>query len=191
MSWPLLRRLDDAWCALCTGHSRRDLDRVRMRRFRVLGDRLVARHLAEAVRPAPAGFEELLSLFAERHREAASTVQDLTNRVVVGRERIAEGALLQQFEIERSSLYSRRRDESLHREDLDVSAERQHRGLEALPVAAPELYGKLYEGLAKNVLCDFFLERARLAIWNGHRHLRRFDAGLRNCQRRTRGVADV
>lgn len=165
MKRPLLRCLDDAICAFVTGHSRRDLDRVRMRRFQLLAGRIVLRHYA-AAEATDWGF------LATRLRASAQTVAELMDRVVVRRERIAEAALLQEFQIDRSSLYSRRRHDAFDRQILELSPDAQCRALETLPVASPKLYGKLYEGLLEQVGPDLFLECSRFCARNGHRVLR-------------------
>lgn len=168
MKRSLARRLSDAICAFRTGHSRRDLDRVRMRRFRLLGDRLAMR---DERRSVDAGAWPHLG---ERYSDLAHTVRDLTDRVVVGRERIREAALLKHFELDRACLLSRRRNELLDWKPVERAANVDGSHVEAAPVPSPKLYGKLYEGLLEKRLLDLFLERACLCCGNCHRFLRSF-----------------
>jgi len=49
MTRSLRRRIDDALCAFATGHSRRDLERVRRRRVWCISERLALWHEREAV----------------------------------------------------------------------------------------------------------------------------------------------
>ncbi|MCC0035452.1 MAG: hypothetical protein H6887_09350 [Hoeflea sp.] len=67
MTRSLFRRLDDALCAFATGHSRRDLDRVRRRRVWCLAERLALWHEKRAVGAS--------DWFAEERRSRAAALR--------------------------------------------------------------------------------------------------------------------
>lgn len=163
MSRPLSRRLADAACAFHTGHSVRDLDRVRTGRLVLLGRRLAA------TRRKTADDAVLMTERFERsHRRATDLVKQLGERGG----RIVRSALLKEIEIERASLRSRRmgawsKIRSLGRDGEDASEE-----LKAAPVFSDERYGKLFEGLGEESVLDPLQHKLRLGIGYWHRFLR-------------------
>lgn len=163
MSRSLLRRLDDAFCAFRTGHSRRDLDRVRVRRLTLLGRRWVERQERIAAEN---------EFFQEYFRGSAQSSRDLFEKYAQSRGRVGSAALLQSLEVERLCLRSRRIGLWAQVGSLDGPDEYTLQQLKAAPVFSDEFYGKLYEGLREEFVLDPLQNKLRCGIRHGRRFLR-------------------
>jgi len=172
MSRQLSRRFADALCAFRTGHSVRDLDRVRTRRLLLLGRRLLQsrRKVAEEAFLLP-------ELFWASHRRAANLVRKLGKRGG----RIARPALLQELEVERSSLRSSRMRAWAEVRSLDGSREDAVEELKAAPVFSDEGYGKLLDGLGEERVLDSLQHKLRRGVRYWHRFLRAVSVRFHFC----------
>lgn len=162
MSRSLLRRLDDAFCAFRTGHSRRDLDRVCRRRLELLGSRLVKRHERSA---------EKVVFARELFGELAKSALDLLENFRQSRGRTGAADLLKTLEIERSRLRSSRMGMWAQVCSFDGADEYTIEHLKAVPVFSDERYGKLFEGLREQLVLDPFENKARFGVGHGRRLL--------------------
>lgn len=144
----LSRRIADALCAFETGHSVRDLDRCQRRRMRLLGDRLSARLQREADDAAGWPFGEN-SFFLRHARALAQEAVDLTDRAVIGKDRVAQARLAKKLDIERASLDARRRQEWREGERIELLPDGDIRSLEPLGITPVELQGRFHKGLTE------------------------------------------
>jgi hypothetical protein len=160
----LLRRLDDAVCALATGHSRRDLDRVRKRRLQILGGRMIVRRFERAERHDL--FRDFLLADAE---SAMHLVRDIAN----GGHRLHGAALLQQLEVDRSLLRSARMRGWAQVDAVQRADEDAIEFLKTAPVFSDECYGKLHEGLLHRGVANRLQHHKRVCVryWHELLHL--------------------
>ncbi|MBB5703576.1 hypothetical protein FHS76_003483 [Ochrobactrum daejeonense] len=164
-----LRRLDDAACAFLTGHSRRDLDRVRLRRLKILVRREIARLEREAREHEYYSFRA--TFCRSLAQSLASRLEGVVNRVDGESYRI----LLDHLHIERINLHARRKfqwDDWHSLDDFDKA--RIH--CPVMPVIDPtgKQYGKLFEGLGDCRIFDPFHDKGGFRIRHWHRVLAPF-----------------
>ncbi|MCH4540180.1 hypothetical protein [Ochrobactrum sp. A-1] len=160
---PLFRRLDNAACAFLAGHSRRDLDRVRLRRLKILVRREIARLEREAREH---------DYFSFRATSCRSLAQSLASRLEGVVDRIDGDAyriLLDHLHIERVNLHARRKfqwDDWHSLDDFDKA--RIH--CPVMPVVDPagKQYGKLFKGLGDRRIFDPFHDKGGFRVWHWH-----------------------
>jgi len=158
----VIRRLDDALHAFLTGHSRRDLDRVRRRRMMLLGGRMVVRRHEQA---------EESSLFASYYSCRAKAAASLVGNLSQGGHRRFGSALLQELEVDRGLVRSARVRGWAHVDALQSSDEYAIEFLKTAPVFSDERYGQLYEGLVQGGVLDCLQHHKRVCVRYGHEFL--------------------
>lgn len=161
-----LRRVDDAICLMRYGHARRDWDRVRIRRIRMLVQREIRKLEREAAR------HDDLSFYETSCRLSAQALARRLERVVNRVDCDAYRVLLDQLLIERSNLYARRIfqwDDWHALDDLNKARIK----CPVMPVVDPtsKQYGKLLKGLGQGLAFDPLHDKRRLHIRYWHRHL--------------------
>lgn len=171
----LLRRLDDALCAFVTGHSRRDMDRVRMRRLALLGGRLSARLRREASVHRESLF--LGDILAEHKSASADAADSLVRAILDHRDRSVAAILLAKLEVDRASLYTLHIGRGTQIRARGRLSEDTLKRLDAAFVRSNERYGKLLEGLGKHRVLDALQHKLRLRIGNWHGFLHRCRLG--------------
>lgn len=178
MSRRLSRRLADALCAFRTGHSVRDLDRVRMRRLLLLGGRMAQRLRREA---RSFRGDALGDMVAGHRDELADKAERLVHALAQPGQREIATVLLHQLQVDRAHLYVVRmrqwRDVRADNGLGDEVVQRAH----ILPALSSERYGKLLEGLVEHRMLDPFEEKLRFCIRSGHRVLRAAWVQFRLC----------
>lgn len=168
MSRRLSRRFADALCAFRTGHSVRDLDRVRTRRILLLG-----RRMAERLRREAHSYRgDALGDMVASHREVlADDTERLVHALAKPGQREIAAVLLHKLQVDRAHLYIVRvrqwRDVRAGSGLDDDVVQRTH----VLPAFSDERYGKLLEGLVEHRMLDPFQEKLRFCIRSGHRFL--------------------
>ena len=155
----LFRRLDDATCAFLTGHSRRDLDRVRRRRLYLLGRRLVASQQKDAEWAQK--WDEKLYL-----QSSADASSDLLEQFEQSSGRRGGAALLYEIEIYRAWLGPRRIWTQVRA--LDGSLEYVLQPLHTRSIVPNKLYGKLFDGLREEGVGYTFMNKLRLSVSRWH-----------------------
>ncbi len=159
----LFRRLDNAACAFLTGHSRRDLDRVRLRRLKILVRREIARLEREARE------HEHFSFRATSCRSLAQSLASRLEGIVDRVDGDAYRVLLDHLHIERINLHARRKfqwDDWHSLDDFDKA--RIH--CPVMPVVDPasKQYGKLFKGLGDRRIFDPFHDKGGFRVWHWH-----------------------
>lgn len=162
----IFRHLDDAYCALFYGHSRRDLCRVRIRRLRLLVEREIRKLEREAAR------HDDLSFYATSCRLSVQTLARRLERVVNRVDCDAYRVLLDQLLIERSNLHARRifQWDDWHALD-DLNKARIQCPVVTVVDPASKQYGKLLKGLGQRLAFDPLHDKRRFHIRYWHRHL--------------------
>lgn len=158
----ILRRLDNAACAFLTGHSRRDLDRVRRRRLYLMGRRLVASRQKDAEWAQK--WDEKLYL-----QSSADASSDLLEQFEQSSGRCGGAALLDEIEIYRAALSPRRIWTQVR--TLDGSLENVLQPLHARSIVPHKLYGKLFDGLREEGVGCTFMNKLGLSVSRWHRVL--------------------
>ncbi|WP_146119542.1 hypothetical protein [Phyllobacterium phragmitis] len=156
----LLRRFDDAACAFCHGHSRRDLDRVRRRRLLLLGQRLVASRERRA--EWAESFDDVLFF-----QSSADAAFDLLEHFHQSGGRLGDAALLEEIEIDRARLCARR--VWAHLCSRDGTHENVLEKWNAAPILSNKRYGKLFEGLGEKGVLRPFVHKLRIRVPYWHR----------------------
>lgn len=176
----VFRRLDNACCAFLHGHSRRDLNRVRLRRIALLLRRAIA--------------QEQRLLDCEGNELARDILQPSVDALrrdlecfVESKGRVPNSAFAQFLHIRRASLQSRRLHELTRRYAVGEITQLPAQDIERLRVSTPEGYGRLYEGLFEDRSKDGFLGKLCFSRCDRHgfaplfrRFTRCFRTG-RNC----------
>ncbi|MCO7727340.1 hypothetical protein NJB93_12125 [Brucella intermedia] len=158
------RRLDDAACALLTGHSRRDLDRVRLRRLKILVRREIVRLEREARE------HEYFSFRATFCRSLAQSLASRLEGVVNRVDGDAYRVLLDHLHIERVNLHARRKFQWDYWHSLDdFNKARIHCPVMPIIDPASQQYGKLFEGLGDRRIFDPFHDKGGFRIRHWHR----------------------
>ncbi len=148
----LRRRLDDARCAFLHGHSRRDWDRVRVRRLLLLTQRSIARLDRDIV-------EDETGILASGWSPVLRSLRGHAQRLDKGFERYSYGFLLKHIELQRASLRSHRLKGLADVEAGGNLFQSAFHYVESLRVPPPEPYGRLYEGLAEKRASDHFFRQ--------------------------------
>lgn len=157
------RRLDDAFCALIHGHTRRDWNRVRLRRLRLLVQREISRLEREALRYDYQSFCATNNLLSAQ--ALACRLESIVNRVDCE----AYGILSNQLQIDRFNLHARRKfqwDDWHALDDLDKARIQRP----VMPVVHPDSkqYGKFFKGLGERLTFDPLHDKRRFYIWYWH-----------------------
>ena len=163
-----LRRIDDAFCAFVIGHTRRDINRIRLARLRVLVRREISRLERESAT------EEYFSFYATSCRLTAQSLMDRLEGVIDSVDCEAYGVLLDHLLIQRSNLHARRKFQWEYWDALDDFNKARVK-CPILPVVDPasKYYGKLYEGLSQSFTLDTLHNERRFHIRYRHRLLPR------------------
>lgn len=145
----ILRRVDDALCAFVFGHTRRDVNRIRLVRLRLLVRREIARLERESTT------NEYFSFYATSCRLTAQSLMDRLEGVIDSVDCEAYSVLLDHLLIQRSNLHARRKFQWQYWDALDDFNKARIK-CPILPVVDPasEYYGKLYEGLRQSRALD-------------------------------------
>lgn len=162
----LLRRIDDALCAFATGHSRRDLDRARRRRLRLLCERMLAEDRRRIANDDTGVLEAGLTPLVEAFRD------DLDRFAKTG-DREIHRLLAQRLDLRRASLHSRRLDELARRDAGSDIFDQALYQVRALSLPATQGYGKLYEGLLHEGAPHHLLGKPFFRRFECHKFLRR------------------
>lgn len=162
----IFRHLDNAFCALIHGHSRRDFDRVRIRRLRLLVQRQIQHLEREA-----SNYDDL-SFYVTSCRLSAQALtrrlESIVNRVDCEAYRV----LLDQIQIDRFNLHARRKfqwDDWHALDDFDKT--RIQRPVMTVIHPDSKHYGKLFEGLGERLTFDALHNERRFYIRYWHRLL--------------------
>lgn len=160
----LLRRVDNAVCAFLTGHSRRDWNRVRLRRLKILVRREIARLNKEAKELD--GFSFRASFCRSLAQSLAGRLEGIGNRV----DGEAYRVLLDHLHIERVNLQASRKFKWDYWHSLD-DFNKACIQCPVLPIvdASSEQYGKLFEGLGDRLIFDPFHHKRSFSIRHWHR----------------------
>jgi hypothetical protein len=159
----LFRLLDNAACAFLTGHSRRDINRVRLCRLNILVRREIARLEREAREH---------DYFSFRATSCRSLAQSLTSRLEGVVDRVDDESyrvLLDHLHIERINLHARRKFQWDYWHSLDdFNKARIH--CPVMPVVDPasKQYGKLFKGLGDRRIFDPFHDKGGFRVWHWH-----------------------
>ena len=174
MSRALLRRLDDAFCAFRTGHTRRDLDRANRRRLQLLCERAIASETREMD-------DDRTGLVGIVLAPRLDAFRDDLKGFLQGRDRGAHRRLAERLDLRRASLQRSRLDELAYRKAGGSLVDAALYSVELLSIPPANTYGKLYEGLLEKRPRDHFLRKQFFRRLNGHRLLRSLK--LRWCAR--------
>lgn len=184
MSRSLLRRLDDAFCAFRTGHSRRDLDRTNWRRLQLLCERAIASDQTQIDTDETALVGSLSAQILDAFRN------DL-QRFLQSRDRSIHCVLAKRLYLRRYSLHCRRLDEFARRKAGGNIVDAALYYAEALSVPPAKTYGKLYKGLLKERPFDHLFRKQFFRGLDGHRVLRSLKRCWLFCVRANTPASDV
>ena len=161
-----LRRVDDAICVMRYGHARRDWDRVRIRRLRLLVQKEMRKLDREAAR------HDDLSFYATSCRLSAQALARRLERIVNRVDCDAYRVLLDHLLIERSNLHARRIFQWDDWHALD-DFNKTHIESPVVPMVDPasKQYGKLLKGLGQRFAFDPLHDKRRFHIRYWHRLL--------------------
>lgn len=157
-------RLADAFYGFRYGHTRRDIDRIRLARLRLLVRREIVRLEREAVR------DDYFSFHATSCRLAAQTLARRLEGIVNGVDCEAYRVLLDHLLIERGNLNARRIFQWDYWHSLD-DFNKSRIQCPVMPVVNPtsKQYGKLLKGLGESFTPDALHDERRFHIRYWHR----------------------
>lgn len=184
MSRSLLRRLDDAFCAFRTGHSRRDLDRTNWRRLQLLCERAIASDQKQ-IDTDETGLVGSVSV------QILDAFRNDLQRFLESRDRSIHGVLAKRLYLRRSSLHCRRLDELARRKAGGNIVDAALYYVQALSVPPAKTYGKLYKGLLKERPFDHLFRKQFFHGLDGHRVLRSLNRCWSFCVRAKIPVSDI
>lgn len=161
MSASLRTRLANAACAFQTGHSVRDLRRVRKSALLLLARRLAERHRREA---AMVSSETLRASALSR----AEAIEDAIKRLSKASDRKIETFLSHALDLDRAFLRTLWRSETAQRVGLGHLDEFSGNDREILRMAGGELRCQLYESLFEDRRFDFLADEQFVGRWDWH-----------------------
>lgn len=161
MSVSLRTRLANAACAFQTGHSVRDLRRIRKSALVLLAQRLAARHRREA---SMVSSETLRASALSR----AQALEDAIKRLSKASDRQVETFLSHALYLDRAFLRTLWRSETAQRIGLGHLKEFAGNDREIVRMAGGELRCKLYESLFEDRRFDFFADEQFVGRWDWH-----------------------
>lgn len=159
-----LRRFDDAFCAMIHGHSRRDIDRIRLARLQLLVRREIARLERESAR------DDYFSFYSTSCRLAAESLASHLEGVIDSVDCDPYRILLDHLLIERGNLNARRIFQWDYWHSLDDFNKTRIK-CPIMPVVDPtsKQYGKLFAGLCEGLTFDALHNKRRFDIRYWHR----------------------
>lgn len=162
-------RVADAYCGFRYGHTRRDIDRIRLARLRLLVRREIVRLEREAA------LEDYFSFHATSCRLAAQSLARRLEGIVNGIDREAYRVLLNQLKIERGNLNARRKFQWDDWHSLD-DFNKARMQCPVMPVVDPtsKQYGKLLKGLGESFTLYALHDEQRFHIRYWHRWISPF-----------------
>lgn len=158
-----LRRFDDAFCAMIHGHSRRDIDRIRLARLRLLVRREIARLERESAR------DDYFSFHSTSCRLTAESLASHLEGIVDSVDCETYRILLDHLLIERSNLNAHRIFQWDYWHSLD-DFNKARIQCPVMPVVDPtsKQYGKLLKGLGESFTLDALHDEQRFHIRYWH-----------------------
>lgn len=161
MSVSLRTRLANAACAFQTGHSVRDLRRIRKSALMLLARRLAERHRRQA---AMVSSETLRASALSR----AEALEDAVERLSKSSDRALETFLAHTLDIDRACLRNFWRSKTAQRIGLGHLDEFSGDDREVIRMAGGELRCQLYESLFEDRRFDFLADEQFVGRWDWH-----------------------